>query len=90
MVLKSEKDIIGRFIHTGFVTEHEFIMEEFGEDYIWIMLKDVPSDKYVLEVFAEEEIGYDIFVIGTKVEEELTDENVRRLDKNKIEFYFEV
>ena len=90
MVLKSEKDIIGRFIHTGFVTEHEFIMEEFGEDYIWIMLKDVPSDKYVLEVFAEEEIGYDIFVIGTKVAEELTDENVRRLDKNKIEFYFEV
>ncbi|HZJ76580.1 MAG TPA: hypothetical protein VFC70_02615 [Oscillospiraceae bacterium] len=90
MVLKSEKDIIGRFIHMGFVTEHEFIMEEFGEDYIWIMLKDVPSDKYVLEVFAEEEIGYDIFVIGTKVAEELTDENVRRLDKNKIEFYFEV
>ena len=34
MVLKSKKDVIGRFIHTGFVTEHEFIMEEFGEDYI--------------------------------------------------------
>ncbi len=90
MVLKSEKDTIGRFIHTKFVTDYEFIMEEFGEDYIWIMLKDVPSDKYVLEVFAEEEIGYDIFVIGTKVAEELTDENVRKLDENKIEFYFEV
>ena len=90
MVLRSKKDVIGRFIHTGFVTEHEFIMEEFGEDYIWIMLKDVPSDKYILEVFAEDKIGYDIFVIGTKVAEELTDENVRMLDKNKIEFYFEV
>lgn len=90
MTLKDRTEIIGRFIQTEIVTEHEFIMEEFGKDYIWVMFRNIPSGKYILEILAKDEIDYDIFVIGTKVEEELTDENVRKLDEDRIEFYFEV
>ena len=90
MTLKDRMEIIGRFIQTEIVTEHEFIMEEFGKDYIWVMFRNIPSGKYILEILAKDEIDYDIFVIGTKVEEELTDENVRKLDEDRIEFYFEV
>lgn len=90
MALKDEKGIVGRFTHTEFVTEHEFIIEEFGKDYIWVIFRNIPSGKYALEVLAEDKADYNIFVIGTKVEEELTDENVRKLDEDKIEFYFEI
>lgn len=90
MTLKDRTEIISRFIQTEIVTEYEFIMEEFEKDYIWVMFRNIPTGKYILEILVKDEIDYDIFIIGTKVEEELTAENVRKLDKDRIEFYFEV
>ncbi len=88
--LRDSKGTVARFMHAKFVTEHESILEEFGRDYIWIIFKDLPVDKYVLEIFVGDEDDYNIFVVGTKVEEELTDKNVRKLDGDRIEFYFEI
>lgn len=88
--LRDNKGTVAKFMHAEFVTEHEFILEEFGKDYIWVIFRDLPIGKYVLEIFVGEKDDYNIFVVGTKVEEELTDENVRKLDKDRIEFYFEI
>lgn len=90
MVLKNEKDIIGKFTNGKFITEYEFILEEFGKDYLWVMLKAMPGGECVLEVSIEDEEDYNVFIIGNKVEEELTYKNVLKKDKNRVEFPFKV
>ncbi len=90
MELRCDEDIIAKFIHAELITKYEFIIEEFGEDYVWIIFKDLPVGKYTLEVSEGAEKDHNVFIVGTKVEEELTDKNVMKMDEDKIEFYFEV
>ena len=88
--LRSDENIVARFMHAELITKYEFIIEEFDKNYVWVIFRDLPIGKYVLEIFVEDEEGYNIFVVGTRVEEELTYENVKKLDTGRIEFYFEI
>ncbi|HZJ76280.1 MAG TPA: hypothetical protein VFC70_01100, partial [Oscillospiraceae bacterium] len=88
--LRSDKDIIAKFIHSELITKYEFIIEKFDKDYTWVIFKDLPVGKYILEVSVDAKKDHDVFIVGTKVEEELTDKNVRKLGDDKVEFHFEV
>lgn len=88
--LKSDEGIIARYMYTELTTKYEFIIEEFDKDYVWIIFKNLPVGKYVLEILVGDTGDYNIFVVGTRVEKELTHENVRKLAKDRIKFYFEI
>lgn len=90
MELKNKKELVGRFVDSKFISKYEFIIEEFGRNYIWIMLKDIPEGEYILEALVDYKKDYDIFLVGRKIEEELTYKNIKKMDNNRIEFYFKV
>ncbi len=88
--LKRDDEIIAKFIYSELITKYEFIIEEFGKDYMWIVFRDLPAGKYTLELSTDAKRDHDIFIVGTKVEEELTDKNVKKLEGDGIQFYFEI
>lgn len=88
--LKNERDIIGKFIDGKFITEYEHICQEFGKDYLWIMLRHVPSGEYVLETSGQNKEDHNIFVIGSMIEEELTEKTVQKKETGRMYFSFKV
>lgn len=69
--LKNKEVIIGKFENGRFTTEYDYISQEFGKNYIWIMVRNLPRGNYSLEVEHPYEDRKNIFIISPFMEEEL-------------------
>lgn len=90
MDLKSDRDIIASFIQGKVTTRYEFIIESFSKDYVWVIFKNLPPGKYVLESPTKIEKDYNIFIMGEKVEKELTYTDIHKMGSDKMKVYFNV
>jgi len=70
--LKNEEAIIGKFENGRFTTEHDYIAQQFGKNYIWIMMRNLPKGKYSLVVEHPYGDGSHIFVCSPFMEKELS------------------
>lgn len=86
--LENGKNSIAKIEGGMLYTNYEFIFEEFGEDYLWVILKNISPGDYVLRTSSEYNHDYSIYVVGTRVEEEFQNEGIEKQGKSINTYYF--
>lgn len=91
MELRNKEEAVTKFIGGQITTKYEFVVEEFAKDYTWIIFRDLPVGEYVLEILGEDakefKEDYSIFVVGTRVEEEV---GLWKMEEGKRAFNFSI
>lgn len=90
--LKNETEIVSKLIKEKFITKYESIHVEFGKEYLWIMIRNLPKGEYTLSLHVNEEEDHDsICIISPLIEQKLKVSELKKVSRdNKIYFSFKV
>lgn len=90
MDLIRNRDTIAKFIGGRLITEEDFIIEGFGGAYKWVIFRDLAPGKYRLQISDKDREEYNIFVVTSKIEEEINQDKVYKMEGRKVGFGFEL